>query len=211
MHTLQKLTLEGRSEQNLDDARGYAKLRVPRQGVQDWITARSLDEERFVATVLEKSEGNFMYLQHVLLAIEKESSGTSSWRICRTGCGRTTATTGGRCEVRAKTPSTPCISQSCACLCCERSRFTGGQVAEWTKLEVNQVLRVFGDWREFLYEEKKESEPAFRIYHGAFREFLQEEVDPGLRNYHRMIAQSALAKVRQARAAVSPAGESLAS
>jgi hypothetical protein len=86
-----------------------------------------------------------------------------------------------------------------------------GQIAEWTKFDVNQVLRVLGDWREFLYEERKMNEPAFRIYHGSFREFLQEEVDPGLRNYHRLIAQSALAKVKKAKGSSLPAEESSAS
>ena len=62
------------------------------------------------------------------------------------------------------------------------------RVVLWTQLSAHQVKQIFNDWAEFLHiipitEEKKK----YRLYHKAFRDFLQEEVNPGLKKYHTMI------------------------
>jgi len=73
-----------------------------------------------------------------------------------------------------------------------------GLVAKWTKLEPKQVIRILREWISFIHVEVKPGgEKRYRIYHTAFRDYLQEEVDPGLNTYHAMIADTALGKVRK--------------
>ena len=85
----------------------------------------------------------------------------------------------------------------------EKSGATLNTVTEREK-EVEELRRSFcegveekefGDYRELrravnriMIEFNKERERVYRVYHTSFQEFLQIEVDPGLKTYHRMIA-----------------------
>ena len=49
------------------------------------------------------------------------------------------------------------------------------------------------EWQEFFdVLPGTGQEACYRIYHDSFRDFLQEDVDPGLQEHHRMIADSIL-------------------
>jgi hypothetical protein len=51
---------------NLDDARAFVESRLARPGTRAYLAAQALDEAAFVETMTALSEGNFMYLHHVL-------------------------------------------------------------------------------------------------------------------------------------------------
>jgi hypothetical protein len=66
---------------------------------------------------------------------------------------------------------------------------TANQISNFTGIDSVIIQDVIREWFEFLSHEFSENrEPIYRLYHTAFKEFLQQEVDPGLKNYHRMIA-----------------------
>ena len=62
---------------NQEDVEAYIRQRINGVGVRhvvplrEWIESRGANEEEFVSTLVEKSEGNFMYLRYVLDDIEK--------------------------------------------------------------------------------------------------------------------------------------------
>ncbi len=58
------------SAANLADTHEYLVLAVGRPGIQAYITAQGIDNELFVEHLVEKSDGNFMYLRYVLPEIE---------------------------------------------------------------------------------------------------------------------------------------------
>jgi hypothetical protein len=91
------------------------------------------------------------------------------------------------------------IYQPVVCiLAAAREAVSVDQVAEWTQLDPIQVLKVFRSWSEFMQEESLvHGQVLYRIYHTAFRDFLQEEVDPGLKTYHAMIADAVRNKIRR--------------
>jgi len=170
------------------------------------IAAWGLSKEDFVGTLTEKSEGNFMYLVHVLRDIregvltaenvddiQKLPKGLKDyyrrhWNTMRSAD-----------EQRFSFYQEPVI----CLLAAAREPVTMTRIQEWIKqywaenkwdlpgLNVQKVADVVHDWREFLNVD--DSDTYYRIYHASFQDFLKQEV--GLTTYHRAIADAALAKI----------------
>ena len=62
--------IEHDSAKNVADIREYVEQAVSRPGILAYITAQGIDNELFINHLVEKSEGNFMYLHYVLPEIE---------------------------------------------------------------------------------------------------------------------------------------------
>jgi transcriptional regulator with XRE-family HTH domain len=196
---LRVFELAAASAENLDDARRYILSHATREGTRHWMSTRKLTLPRFADLLLSRSEGNFMYLHHVLPAIENGGFGDIGAESLPQGLRAYYA---GHWErMRRKDPdrfaafATPIV----CVLGAARNAVSVDQLAEWTKLDLADVQRVLSGWMEFLQEENGSRGKAYRVYHNAFRDFLQEEVDPGLAKYHAMIADAGLAKVRRRR------------
>jgi hypothetical protein len=191
------LALDGRAESNRQDALAYIQAHAQREGVRRWLTERSLGQAEFTETLLQRSEGNFLYLHHVLQAIESgEFQGFDQEDLphgLRDHYRRHWETMRARDRHLFDGIYRPVV----CVLGATREPVSQEQIAEWTGLEHHHVQRVIRDWRQFLYEERgKDRLPLYRLYHMTFQEFLQEEVDLGLKTYHAMIACSVLNKVR---------------
>jgi hypothetical protein len=65
------LVLAPQSQENIADIRQYLSTWVPRKGIQAYLRLHNLDEAAFIGTIEERSQYNFMYLHHVLPAIER--------------------------------------------------------------------------------------------------------------------------------------------
>jgi hypothetical protein len=197
---LRELALDGRSKENRSDVREYIDAYREKEGVHRWIAARTLEPEEFTDLLQEKSEGNFMYLYHVLqditldrlkgFPLEDLPQGLRDyyrrhWQTMRAHAG----------ELSDE------IYKLVVCvLGAVREAVSEEQVAEWTDVDPREVRRVLADWREFLYKERgKEGQWLWRIYHTSFQDYLMEEIDPGLKTYHAMIAQSVLRKIERVR------------
>jgi len=59
------------SKENLVDVRELVGNHLGLRGIQDYLREQSLTEDGFVEAMVERSEGNFMYLHHVLPAIAR--------------------------------------------------------------------------------------------------------------------------------------------
>ena len=154
----------------------------------------SSSEAGFVEQAIDGlSEGNFMYLVHVLPAIER---------------GRLTA--GGIEELphglqeyyqrhwRDMKDADPerfaAVQRPVLCfLAISREPVGVLQLCDWTGLEPGDAGAVVAEWREFLQEDAASRPRRYRIYHRSFAEFLDEHEN--LRWYHDRIAANALAKV----------------
>ncbi|MEJ2653039.1 MAG: ATP-binding protein [Gammaproteobacteria bacterium] len=191
--------LQEDSPDNLKDIRQYIRSFVRENQSQmisqidDW----GIEEKDFVETMTEKSEGNFMYVVHVLRDIcigrlgqrniddvHKLPKGLKGyyqrhWRWMQ-----------DQDLTRFKKYFQPVV----CLLAAAREPVTVKTIVAWTKLESADVQEVIRTWREFLNEDESPSgEPLYRIYHTSFRDFLQAEV--GLKGYHSQIAQAALQKI----------------
>lgn len=188
--------LESTSKENQHDIRSFVTDRMGSKKIELWIKQEGLTQEQFLDIMTEKSEGNFMYLNHVLPAIA--SGWLSSFEVADLPYGLRAYYHMHWNQMHDNEPERfERICQPIVCvLGAAQEAVSLAQVAEWTNLEVEQVRRVLKEWMAFLHVEVNgDHTSTYRIYHTAFRDFLQEEVDPGLRIYHAMIAQSVLEKL----------------
>ena len=160
------------------------------------------DESSFTDTIWKQSEGNFMYLRHVLQAILVGS-------INRATIGQLNKLPKGLSRYYARhwkamedadSERFRRLQRPVICtLAKAREAIAAAQVAEWINLsgdfervEVAEVDDVFHEWSEFLNEQPGDP-PLFRIYHKSFLDFLESKV--ALKHYGESIARAMRGKV----------------
>jgi hypothetical protein len=191
-------------EQNLTDVRQYTSAFIDkfREQMILRITAWTTNVEEFVEVITTKSQGNFMYLVHVLNDIRQGQLTKDNldsiyglpaglkeyyqrhWRTMRS-----------QDPARFQDYYEPVV----CILASARESVPIAQLVQWTKhkwphLDSSRIRDVIRVWREFLNEDRSENGvPVFRIYHTSFQDFLKEEA--GLTAYHEEIVMSALRKI----------------
>jgi len=173
-----------------------AFVRTHSQVMHERIRVWGLEAAAFVTEMTELSEGNFMYLVHVLPEI-------AVGRLSRETVGGIGGLPRGlmgyyRRHWREMKDADPerfaTFQRPVLCfLAISREPVTIPQLMEWTHLEPGDIKDVISRWRGFLNEDPQSRPPRFRIYHSSFRDFLDDEV--ALSDYHRAVAVSALGKI----------------
>ncbi len=181
--------LEHDSKENIQDVRLYIQFYLNDEQMNHQLQLWNITSSDFTEKLLTKSEGNFMYLHYVLPAIRAGSFLTGTVDDLPQGLkqyyGFHWAQMKGQYAKAFDTVYKPVV----CVLAAAKESVSVDQIAAFTGLEHDQVSQVVKEWREFLHEMKTfDSVPVYRIYHTTFQEFLREEVDPGLRTYHKMIA-----------------------
>ena len=171
--------LEADSEGNLLDVQLYLKKAAEREGIRAQLQAEGMSVEDFVHVLLDKSEGNFMYLRYVVpdieagkypsLKLEELPHGLMGyyerhWRQMRTMDEETWIN----------------YRQPVICfLATALEPITVEQLATFSRLTVPRVKAALRDWREFLDKEQIEGTKKYRIYHTSFQEFLRKKDEVG--------------------------------
>jgi Domain of unknown function (DUF4062)/AAA ATPase domain len=193
-------------EQNLADVRAYIHKFVEdnheRMAERTSAWQAKADERSFVNAITEKSQGNFMYLVHVLRDIRDGRLAAANIddiyklpRGLQEYYQRHWRTMTNQDPDRFRDYHEPVV---CA-LASAREPVTVAQLVEWTSrrwphLSASEIRHVIGIWREFLNEERAgDGPPLYRLYHSSFERFLAAEV--GLVGYHDEIAATALRKI----------------
>ncbi len=185
---------------NLEDVRQYIRNYLAEHQaqmvarIQQWGVA----EDEFVSVITEKSQGNFMYLVHVLRDIKDGKLTTTNVdNIRKLPQGlREYYQRHWRAMKAQDAERFDKYYQPVVCiLATVREPVTVDQVTEWTKLAPMRVKEVIAEWREFMNtDEREDGEPLYRVYHASFQDFLMDEVR--LKQYHDKIAQTALDKIK---------------
>ena len=193
------LYLRDNDPQNLDDVRAYVRnfmrthLEMPAR-----IAAWKVGAEDFTELMTAKSEGNFMYLVHVLEDIRSGALSPETidriqdlptglrqyyerhWRMM---CAQD--------EQRFETVYEPVLRL----LATVREPVPVTALEEWTRLAPARIRTVVREWRAFLNEVLSPGgEQLYRVYHTSFQDFLAEE-GVGLKPSHQRIAETALRKI----------------
>jgi len=194
------LYLHDTGDDNMADIRTYlvAQLRAHPGLVP------AANEDEFVDTLTEKSQGNFMYLVYVLADIRagKISVGTMD-DVHRLPAGLRAyyehhwATMRAQDRDRFERIYEPVLR----ILATVREPVELAKIEEWTRVPPPRIRDVIRDWRQFLNETPVlnetpagTGEPQYRVYHTSFQDFLAVE-GVGLRPSHERIAMTALAKI----------------
>jgi hypothetical protein len=184
---------------NTEDVRQYIRDFLDRRPEQ---MARRLAQwhltaEDLIAQVTERSDGNFMYLVHVLpdlasgrldlqangpeegLALPQGLQGyyDQHWRSMKSSD-----------EAEFSDRQRPVLCFLATAL----EPVSVSQLCEWTGLGRGAVRDVVRQWREFLNTEPG-TPPTYRIYHRSFGEFLDEKED--LAWYQDQISDAGLAQI----------------
>lgn len=175
---------------NLEDVRQYIGNFITTNSTRmiDCISQWGVDQKEFTTVIAEKSQGNFMYLVHILRDIRDGRLGTNNiddirklplglreyyqrhWRQMSFG----------------KETEFDSLYEPIVCILGVSQEPVGiSQIAAWTRLEQWQVKRAIEQWREFLYEDHATNK--YRIYHVSFQDFIRDQVD--LRKYDNIIAE----------------------
>jgi hypothetical protein len=196
--------------ENLEDVRAYITAFVTRNATRmaSQIRAWAATDEQFIDVLVTKSEGNFMYLVHVLRDIHDGSGAVRSidslnqlpqglgayyqrhWNAMRSA----DPTSFERYEepvvcllATAKEPVTIDLVLSWTR---EHWRRRGWDPGDVTASAVSEVIKR---WWEFLDRDDVDGQQRFRVYHASFQDFLRDEV--GFTTYDDTIADTALAKI----------------
>ena len=185
------------SENNKEDAECFIRSWLQNDSVQEWMKANECGEEQFVCELLVKSQGNFMYLHHVLPSIADPNSHLrprQPFRIQDLPQGLLAFYHQHWEQMQREDLALfERLYEPVVCvLAAVEELVTVDILSEVTGLGEREVRRVLQEWWEFLY---RTTEPngleLYRLYHRSFQEFLEKEVD-GLRKYHDMIGDFAL-------------------
>jgi hypothetical protein len=186
--------------QNLDDVKHFIQthLKTYEQEMTVQISAWKVTNAEFVDLITEKSQGNFMYLVHVLQDIKVGALSQQTIdsirdlpRGLRAYYERHWRTMHALDPERFEKFYEPVLR----ILATVREPVSAEAIEEWTKLEPARIRQVVREWRPFLNEsQSKDGDTLYRVYHASFQDFLAEE-GVGLKPFHNLIAETALRKI----------------
>ena len=181
------LELKADSKSNEKDVRAYIEPHLADKDMKHRLSIWKATPDQFTEAMLKKSEGNFMYLRHVLPAIKAGRFVHGTLDELPRGLRKYYQEHWE--QMQAQHPDFDKFYKPVVCiLAVVKEAVPVKLVAAYTELDPNQVLHAIRKWREFLDEYRvKGTTPMYTVYHATFQEFLKEEVDPELRTYNAMI------------------------
>ena len=143
-----------------------------KNGLRNWIQARSIPDTTFVEKVANKSENNFMYLRYVLPAIAKGDYNDLDLKQLPDGLQEYYQNHWVRMGMEAKPGKLMeiilyILLEIGTPIPCEM--ITG--IAEVDECDVKQVLE--DEWVEYLKKQNIDGEICYTIYHASFLDFLK--------------------------------------
>ncbi|MET7898566.1 AAA family ATPase [Streptomyces mirabilis] len=193
------LYLRDDDPRNLDDVRTYVSIYLATHpDMAPRVAAWHVSTDDFVEVLTDKSQGNFMYLVHVLddiraglISVETTENVNNLPKGLREYYQQHWRTMRAHDRDRFEHFYEPVLR----ILASVREPVALPAVEEWTGVDPPRVRDVLHDWRPFLNETPSPSgEALYRVYHTSFQDFLAEE-GVGLRPSHERIAMTALGKI----------------
>lgn len=170
---------------NQEDVEAYIRQRINGVGaghvvpLQEWIKSRGADEEEFVSTLVEKSEGNFMYLRYVLDDIEKGAYPDLEIRDLPSDLQdyyyKHWERMGMNAKPLFKIKIVYILSESPLPIPFEEIVAILDADGEEERGLAVRVQAVLDEWMQFLREEEKYGQTFYSVYHNSFRLFLRNE------------------------------------
>jgi hypothetical protein len=182
----QPLFLEPDSENNLLDIRAYIENYLQSDaGLRDRLTGWQVTEEAFIEALVQKSEGNFIYLHYVLPAIAAGYFQRGTVDELPQGLQAYYRGHWNQMQIAEPDEFDELYAPLVCLLAVVREPVTVAQLHKWTGKEVAKIRRAIAGWRQFLEEEPDVQ--CYRLYHTSFQDFLREMVN--LKEFHELIAR----------------------
>jgi hypothetical protein len=167
------LDLEQDSGANLADVRELVEAALVREGIRTYRIAQGLDEAAFVDEMVDKSQGNFMYLRHVLPEIEHGAYRDRSFASLPAGLQSYYEDHWKRMRAADETAwfqyQLPVLV---ALTACERP-ISVDLIATFSGVDDKRRIRaVLSAWEGFLYAVASARPKRYRLYHASFYDFI---------------------------------------
>lgn len=199
----QSIDIEHNSAGNVADVHEYLTQVVGRLGIQTYITMQGIDNELFIEHLIEKSEGNFMYLRYVLYEIEQGAYKDLDLKALPVGLQNYYEDHWRRISNKDQNSwfeyELPVITTLTAAYKPISIEF----IAYTTTISTSRIRTILAEWEQFLHSEVVLNEGVqqerYQIYHMSFHDFLaQKKSVKGelsvLQEAHRNIARTLLRK-----------------
>ena len=177
-----ELYIDHDSSDNLADITDFVQASTARTGIRAYITAQGIEISEFVTLIVQKSEGNFMYLRYVLPEIEGgvykdlelaaipiglQNYYQDHWQRMR-----------GIDEEAWFKYKLPVL----VALTVELEPVSIDLISDFSKVQQKSRIRaVLQDWAPFLHEEAVEYENGtqrrYCLYHASFFDFMAKKED----------------------------------
>jgi len=196
----QTLDIEQDSAGNVADIREYVAAQLPRQGIRAYIVAQQIDDERFVIILVEKSEGNFMYLRYVLPEIDGGAYRDLKLDAIPAGLQNYYESLWQRLKGQDQKAWFEYKLPVLVALTVVKEPVSVDLIKDFSKVvDKRRIRAVINEWGQFLHEERVEYEGntqlRYRLYHASFFDFIAsrqeiegERVD--LKGMHGQIADT---------------------
>ena len=170
------------SVENLNDIRTYLAQVVHHQGIQRYITAQNSTNHQFIASLTEKSEGNFIYLHYVLPEIEQGDY--QSWTLTTLPRGLNNYYEDHWRRMQEKHQNwfeeeLPVIATLTAVYEPVSLYF----VTTITRVHPSRISTILLAWNQFLHVtqvvDEGKTQDRYSIYHLSFHDFLAQKKDVG--------------------------------
>jgi CHAT domain/NACHT domain len=174
-------TIRQDDQANLADVRELILSRMS-PGLLDYLVSQRLDQADFVERMVERSQGNFMYLHHVLPEIESGAYRALRFNHLPEGLARYYEDHWQRMKALGEADWFDWKLPVLEALTVVKEPVSARLVARFAGVEdPRRVHSVLRDWREFLYEtevedpEAGERQKRYRLYHASFQEFIADK------------------------------------
>lgn len=167
-------TIDPISKDNQEDIGEYLKAKVSDEGIRSYIKKQKLTQKSFVEHMIEKSEGNFMYLHYVLPAIEVGAYKDLQLNRLPVGLQNYYEDHWRRMGMMESPP--PKVKLKIVYILCEVVKSVSRQlIADFGSEDEATVQNVLDDWSQFLHKNEVDGERRFSLYHESFRDFLRQK------------------------------------
>jgi TIR domain len=167
--------LEHRAETD-NDVRTYVERAAEGAGVRDWLRRKDIGIETFIVEIVRLSEGNFMYLRHVLPEIAAGRYENLDIQALPKGLEGYYEDHWRRMGMTAR-PLPVAKIRVIYVLSELRKPLSRKFIAELgsnaeLRLDELTVQDVLDEWSEFLHEQPVDNSKRYSLYHASFRDFL---------------------------------------
>lgn len=188
------ISIEGDSPSNMADIYEFLRQQLVSRGIQQYMSLHGLSGGSFVEYLGNKSEGNFMYLHHVLTEIEEGTLCDRELQELPLGLKQYYSDHLARMRGADNSAWFEHKLQVIATLSALREPVTAAQIARIVKdSSLARVEDALCEWGQFLQKVRITyggvQHEAYRIYHTSFQDFLREKTS---------VAQPTIVQMRDA-------------
>ncbi len=198
---LRPLDIEQDSEGNIADIQQFIEGWLDRQGIQEYISGLGMEGKTFVAEMVGRSQGNFMYLRYVMPEIDSGRYQSREFETLPIGLENYYEDLWQHMRSSNEKAWVDYELPILVALQAVKEPISIDLIADFTSVDSRtQIRAVLDRWKQFLYEAKVDDEEEgpqkrYRLYHASFTDFIaaKDEVEGeyvDLKKTHAAIADS---------------------